>query len=123
MTQINNLSKKADILADNLEELGVDVIDVETAIGKQALRVIAEADSDQARDATLRHITSAYQYGVHTFGDETIRRVEMEIRPPSSDRAVEFSVKREWLPADRDDADGWDEMIERINGTHRVIEQ
>jgi len=121
MIQINNLSKKAETFAANLDELGVDVIDVETAIGKQALRVIAEADSDDARDQTLRDVTSAYQYAVHTFGDETIQRIDIEIRQANSSGVVQFTVKREWLPADRDDVDGWHEMIEQMNGTHEVV--
>ena len=121
MIQVNNLTKKAETVGDNLEELGVDVIDVETAIAQQAIRVIAEADSAEARDETLRHVTSAYQYAVHTFGDETIAQIDVEIRQATSPGVVQFTVKREWLPAHRDDVDGWHEMIARINDTHTVI--
>jgi len=121
MIQVNNLTKKAETFADNLDELGVDVIDVETAIAQQAIRVIAEADSDDALDKTVRHVISAYQYAVHTFGDETIGRVDMEIRQSDGAAVVQFTVRREWLPADRDDVDGWNQMVDRVSATHEVI--
>jgi len=121
MIQLNNLSKKAEALADDLDELGVDVIDVEPFIQEQVVRVIAETDSDGARDGMVRQITSAYQYAVHSFGDETIGQIDIEIRQANSSGVVQFSVKREWLPADRSDTGGWDEMIDRVNATHTVI--
>ena len=121
MIQVNNLTKKADTFADNLDELGVDVIDIEPIIDKRAFHIITEAGSDQDRDETVRYVTSAYQYAVHSFGDETVERIDIELRAPTGERAVEHTVKREWLPADRDDVDGWDRMIDLINRTHEVI--
>ena len=121
MIQVNNLTKKAETVGDNLEELGVDVIDVEPFIQEQVVRVIAETDSDGARDEMVRQITSAYQYAVHSFDDETIGQIDIEIRQANSSGVVQFSVKREWLPADRSDTGGWDEMIDRVNATHTVI--
>ena len=121
MIQLNNLSKKAEALADDLDELGVDVIDAEPVIEHQALRVIAEADSDQDRDKTVLKVAQAYQYAAHSAGDETIHRLDIEIHQTDAAGVVQFTIRREWLPADRADVDAWDEMFDRVNQTHEVI--
>ena len=121
MIQLNNLSKKAEALADDLDELGVDVIDVEPVIEHQAFRVIAEADNNKTRNEAVLKVASAYQHAVHTLGESFIQRFDMEIHQSDGAGVVQFTIRREWLPADRGDVDGWDEMFDRVNQTHEVI--
>lgn len=109
-------------LRDDLEKLGVDVIDVVAEPEPQRLRVIAEADTTDERDEAIRGVMLAYQHAVHDFGDENIAEVAVEFRAPGDDRSVTFTVDREWLPADRDDGEAWDEATAKVGESMEVAE-
>ena len=109
-------------LAADLEELGVDVIDVVAEPEPQRLRVIAEADTTDERDEAIQGVMLAYQHAVHDFGDGDIAEVAVEFRAPGDDRSVTFTVDREWLPADRDDGEAWDEAVSKVGESMEVAE-
>jgi len=98
MTETPTPKEALKALAADLEELGVDVIDVVADPEPQRIRVIAEADTTDERDEAIRGVMLAYQHAVHDFGDENIAEVGVEFCAPGDDRSVTFTVDREWLP-------------------------
>ena len=104
MTETPTPKEALKALAADLEELGVDVIDVVADPEPQRIRVIAEADTTDERDEAIRGVMLAYQHAVHDFGDESKGGVELMAEVLAA-HAVDESLQdaRAWRSIYRND--------------------